>query len=160
MIRPARLDDLTRLYALVLEMHQATEYPARGIGVSETAAKALLRDAVSRNGRTNDGGTLLNVIDVGGHLVGFHLGVLQRVYLIGDRLEAQDAYLFCGKGAPSSGAARLVDAYVAWAESNPKVAEIALSFTNAGGARVAKLAKLYERRGFKRVGEIWKRAGS
>jgi hypothetical protein len=159
MIRPARLDDLVKLHALVLEMHQATDYPARGIGVSETAAKALFRDAVMRNGRTNDGGVLLNVIEVAGELRGFMLGLLQRVYMIGDRLEAQDAFLYCSPYAPARAPERLIDAYIAWAESNPKVAEIALSFTNAGGVKVKKLARLYERKGFARVGEIWKRAG-
>lgn len=157
MIRLARLDDLARLYALVLEMHQATDYPARGIGVSETAAKALMRDAVLRNGRTNDGGTLLNVIEVSGELVGFMLGILQRVYLIGDRLEAQDAYLFCSKKAPARAPERLIDAYLAWAGSNEKVAEITLSFTNAGGVKVGKLARIYMRKGFAPVGQIWKK---
>lgn len=158
MIRPVALSDLARIHALVLEMHQATEYPARGIGVSERAAKDLFREAVIRNGRTNDGGTLLNVIEVGGEFVGFMLGTLQRVYLIGDRLEAQDAYLFCSKKAPARAAERLIDAYIEWASGNNNVAEIKLSFTNAGGVKVAKLARLYARKGFTRCGEIWTRA--
>lgn len=158
MIRPAVLADLPRLYDLVLEMHAATVYPARGIGVSEGAAKALLRDALIRNGRTNDGGTLVNVVEVNGDFRGFMLGMLQRVYMIGDRLEAQDGYLYCSPNAPARAPERLIDAYIGWAAGNPKVAEITLSFTNAGGVKVNKLARLYGRKGFTKCGEIWKRA--
>lgn len=156
MIRAARLDDLAALHGLVLDMHRATDYGARGVHVSEKAAKNLFRDAVIRNGRTNDGGTLVNVVEVAGKLVGFMVGALQRVYLIGSRLEAVDVFLFCSKAAPARAPERLIDAYLAWARSNPKVAEITLSFTNAGGVKTGKLAKLYERKGFARCGEIWK----
>lgn len=159
MIRQATIPDLPALYDLVLEMYRATDYPARGLSVSEPAAKGLLRDAVVRNGRTNDGGTLFNVIEVDGQLVGFMIGALQRVYMIGNRLEAQDIYLFCSPAAPVRAPERLIDAYIEWAASNAKVAEITLSFTNVGGVKVAKLARLYKRKGFSQIGQIWKRGG-
>lgn len=159
MIRGATLSDLPRLYELVLRMHAASEYPAREISVSESIAKAMLRDAVMRNGRTNDGGTLFNVVERGGQVEGFMLGVLQRVYLIGNRLEAQDCWLYCTPRAPARASARLIDAYIAWALGNPKVADIVLSWTDTAGVDATKIGKLYNSRGFIRRGEIWKRAG-
>jgi len=159
MLRAATISDLPRLSQLVLEMHGRSEFVRRGIGVSEPAAKALLRDAVVRNGRTNDGGTLFNVVEKDGEIEGFMLGILQRVHHIGNRLEAQDFWLYCSPKAPLRASARLIDAYVAWALENPKVADIVLSWTDAAGADGEKIGKLYASRGFTRRGEIWKRAG-
>jgi hypothetical protein len=159
MIRASCLSDLPRLYELVLAMHAASEYPAREINVSEPTAKALLRDAVMRNGRLNEGGTLLNVVERGGKIEGFMLGILQRVYGIGNRLEAQDFWLYCTPQAPARASARLIDAYLTWALDNPKVADVVLSWTDTAGVDGAKIGKLYKSRGLSRRGEIWKRAG-
>lgn len=158
MLRPAAPGDLARLYSLVLEMHKASEYPAREIDVSEPVTRKLLLDAIARNGRTNDGGTLFNVVERGGQIEGFMLGILQRVYMIGNRLEAQDFWLYCTPKAPARASARLIDAYVAWADGNPKVADIVLSWTDTAGVDGAKIGRLYNSRGFIRRGEIWKRA--
>lgn len=159
MIRPATLSDLPRLLELVLEMHASSEFPARMIGVDEITTRSILMDGVMRNGRTNNGGTLLNVVERDGAVEGFMLGILQRVYHICNRLEAQDFWLYCSKKAPARASERLIDAYIEWAQANPKVADIMLSWTNVVGVKGEKLGRLYKRKGFERVGEIWKRAG-
>lgn len=158
MIRGATTSDLGKLHGLVMAMHQQSDFLARGIGVHEAAARNLIRDCMIRHGRTNEGGTLLNVVEVNGELRGFMLGSLQRVYLIGDRLEAVDVFLYCAPNAPARAAERLIDEYIAWATGNPKVADTILSFTYAGGIKAGKLARIYERKGFAKRGEIWKRA--
>ena len=159
LIRPATLSDIPRLYELVLEMHEASKYGALDMDIHEATAKALLRDGVMRNGRTNNGGTLLNVVEFRGKVEGFMLGVLQRVYCIGNRLEAQDFFLFCTPKAPLTGFSQLLAAYVKWADDNPKVLETKLSWTNAVGVNGNKLGKLYQRHGFEQCGEIWSRMG-
>ncbi len=156
MIRAATLSDLPRLFELVLMMHAGSKY-ADEVGVDNTAARSILRDGVLRNGGAYNGATLLNVIDVGGTIEGFMLGILQRVYSIGNRLEAQDFWLFCTKAAPATAPSRLIDAYIKWADENPKVAEITLSWTAVSQAS-EKMARLYQRKGFARCGEIFKRA--
>jgi hypothetical protein len=157
MIRPATPADLPRLYELVLEMHARSEYARRGIGVDEASARSILKDGVYRNGRTNNGGTLLNVVEFRGEVEGFMLGLLQRVYTIGDRLEAQDYWLFTTKRCPRVGWGKLVDAYLAWALNNPKVADVRASWTDAAGVDGEKLGRIYEKKGFRRCGAIYTR---
>lgn len=157
MIRPAVHSDQPRLYELFMDMYRVSEYPARDIGVSEPSAKGLIRDCIARNGRINDGGVLLNVYERDGQIYGFMLGILQRIYMIGNRLEAQDVFLFCTPDAPRGAWGRLVRAYVEWAASNPKVADIALSWTDVAGVDGEKLSRVYKRLGFTRRGEIWKK---
>ena len=160
MIRPATISDMPRLLELVMQMHEASEYPKREIAVSEPSAKAVLRDALARNGRMNDGGTLLNVVERKGRVEGFMIGVLQRIYGIGNRLEAQDYWLFCSPAAPRAASRRLLQAYVDWATGNPKVADVVLSWTDVAGVDGETIGKVYKRLGFERRGEIWKRAES
>ena len=157
MLRPAILSDLPRLFELILAMHAGSKYAEREIDVDATTAKSILMDGVLRNGGLHNGSTLLNVVEKDGRVEGFMLGILQRVYSIGNRLEAQDFWLYCTAHAPSASVHKLIDAYLAWAEDNPKVAEITLSWTNAMQVDGAKLGRLYHRKGFRCCGEIWKR---
>lgn len=158
MIRRATMSDLPRVYALVGQLHKATEYAKRDIDVSEPAMHRLFKAALARNGSTGDGGTLLNVFEHKGQIEGFMLGALQRVYHIGNRLEAQDFFLYCTPGAPNPAWSKLVDAFVEWASANPKVADIVLSTNDVAGTDPLKLGRLYARKGFMKRGEIWKRA--
>lgn len=158
MIRPATLSDLPRLFELILKMHAGSKYAEREIDVDPTTAKSILRDGVMRHGGLHNGATLFNVIERDGLIEGFMLGILQRVYSIGNRLEAQDFWLFCTPHCPKIGMTKLLDAYVAWADDNPKVAEIVLSWTDAMSVDGDKIGRVYYRKGFRRSGEIWKRA--
>lgn len=81
-------------------------------------------------------------------------GVLDRVYHIGDRLTANDVYLYVRPTARAAHSLQLIDAYLRWATGNPKVIEIKLSWTDAlpGAARIGEL---YGRKGFHRIGEIY-----
>lgn len=161
MIRPATLSDLPRLFELVQEMQASTYYAkmADPVDIDPATVRSILMDGVRRQGLAKSGGTLLSVVDVAGKLEGFMLGVLQRVYSIGNRLEAQDFWLFCTKSAPARGAGKLIDAYIEWASAIPKVAEIRLSWTDAAGDKGQRLGNLYERKGFAQCGAIYKRAG-
>lgn len=158
MIRPATFADMPRLIELVQAMHESSIYPARNIGVDMTSARAILMDGIRRHGGGHQGSTLFNVVEFRGQVEGYMLGILQRIYSIGNRLEAQDFWLFCTNKAPKIASGKLVDAYIEWADTNPKVADIALSWTNAAKVDGRKIARLYERKGFDRVGEIYKRA--
>jgi hypothetical protein len=157
MLRAAAFSDLPRLFELILAMHAGSKYAAREIDVDEPTARSILMDGVRRHGAQHTGGTLLNVVERDGMIEGFMLGILQRVYSIGNRLEAQDFWLYCSPHAPNGSVPRLIDAYIAWADSNPKVAEITLSWTDAMAVDGGKLGRLYHRKGFRQSGEIWKR---
>lgn len=157
MLRAATLSDLPRLFELVTQMHAASKYVAREIGMDEATARSILMDGVRRNGGQHVGATLLNVFEVEGEPEAFMLGILQRVYSIGNRLEAQDFWLFSTPEAPAKAIPKLIDSYIAWADGNPKVAEICLSWTDALSGTGESLGRLYGRKGFDKVGEIYKR---
>ncbi len=158
MIRAATLSDLPRLFALVEEMHEGSYYAAQHVDIDDATVKSILRDGAMRSGRDHLGATLLNVVEKNGVVEGFLLGILQRVYTIGNRLEAQDYLFYCSPRAPATGASRLIDAYLEWGLANPRVHEVKVSWTDVMGVDGAKLGKLYQRKGFERCGEIYKRA--
>jgi hypothetical protein len=155
MIRAATLADLARLHELVREMHGRSIYAH--LPLAEATMRSILMDGVRRHGGQHAGSTLLNVVEFRGRVEGFMLGILQRLYLICEPLESQDFWLYCSPKAPGIGAARLIDEYVAWAAANPKVQEIKLSWTDALKVDAAKIGRLYTRKGFERVGEIYRR---
>jgi len=158
MIRRATFSDIPRMVELLCEAHAASKFAAR-VGVSRKAAHTLLQQAVTRNGGTNDGGTIVLVAEHAGVLEGLFVGVLNRVYFIGDKLEANDMYLFVTPSAGRADASKMIDGYLEWADANPKVdrQDVKLSYTDAlpGAARVGRL---YAKKGFRRAGEIFERA--
>lgn len=154
--RPATFSDLSAVYALVVDMHRRSKY-ADDVDVDAQVARALLMQAVQRHGGKNDGSTHFMVEEHDGEIVGFMIGALQRLYLIGNRLEAQDMYLYAREDAPARAGHRLLSSYVEWALSCPKVASIKLSYTDVIDVDGDRLGALYERKGFKRHGAIYER---
>lgn len=60
-------------------------------------------------------------------------------------------------GAAQKHALQLVDAYLEWALGNPKVLEVLISWADTlPGAERA--ARIFERKGFHKIGETWERA--
>lgn len=155
MIRAAKFADIPRIVELMVEMQSASKY--RDVSeVDVKVAHQLVAHCIQRNGHTTDGGALVQVVDVAGQVEGFMMGVLGRVYHIGKKLNADDAFLHCTKRAPKTAMKRLFKAYMDWATSNPRVATIKASWTDAlPGA--ARMGAFYKGQGFERVGEIFER---
>lgn len=158
MIRLAKFIDVPRIVELLVEMQAASKY--RDVSdVDLKAAHQLVANCVQRNGHTTDGGALVQVIEVAGQIEGFMIGVLGRVYHIGKKLNADDAFLHCTKKAPRTAMKRLFAGYMDWATSNPRVATIKASWTDAlPGA--SRMGVFYQRQGFQRVGEIYERVAA
>ena len=142
-----------------MEMYRASEFAERGCTVNQKIVRALLLGGVQRHGGQHAGSMLFNVVEFRGQVEGFMLSQLQPVYAIGDQLEAIDAFLYCSKKAPKVSAGLLIDAYVQWAASCPKVVDTVLSWTDVAGVDGRRIGKLYQRKGFKKRGEIFVRAG-
>jgi hypothetical protein len=158
MIRAARFADIPRLTDLLCEMHDHSKY-AGVVEVSRPAAQGLLQNAIRRHDGEHDGGALVMVDEQAGEIEGFIVGVLNRVYLIGDKLAANDLFLHTTGKAGGLSALKLLAAYVAWADRNPKVHEIKLSWTDTmPGAE--RIGMVYERMGFARCGAIYERGRS
>lgn len=157
-MRAARTTDVFGLTTLLVEQQSRSRY-AGAVNVDAPYTRKLLAQAIQRNGGTNDGGTIVQVIDgADGSVDAFIVGVLNRVYHIGDLLCAQDMFLVAREGASPLASRRLLSAYLHWADSNPLVHEIHLSHTDAlpEGDR---MGAVYERMGFMRCGGIYRRPG-
>lgn len=157
MIRAATTADLTRLYDLVVEMHGRSVFAKRGIDLSPNLVRSVLMDGLRKHGGEHAGSTLLNVIDRGQGVEAFMLGLLQPIYNVCLGLEAQDYFLYASAKAPGLSAALLIDGYLAWTLPNERVRDIMLSWTDVVGVDGRKISRLYQRKGFQRCGEIWKR---
>jgi hypothetical protein len=156
MIRPATFPDLEGVKALLREMYDASKYRGH-VAISKTAMDGVLAAALMAQRSPVQYGSFFHVaLSPGGKIVGFMIGQLDRIYHIGNRLVAQDMYLYVSPRGKAADTIQLVNAYIAWAEGNQKVLDIKLSWTDTlpGAARVEKL---YERKGFRRCGAIWER---
>jgi thiamine kinase-like enzyme len=95
--------------------------------------------------------SFVKVIEKGDEVVGFIAGVLNRVYNIGEKLCASDVFLV-NEGKSLKDTLQLIDLYIEWARSNPKVIEVGLSWSDAlPNAR--DIASIYRRKGAHLVGE-------
>lgn len=157
MLRRATVSDLARLYELVFDVAAKSTFAARNINPSPNLVRSLLMDGVRKNGGEHAGSTLLNVIEFRGRIEAFMFGLLQPIYGIGIDLEAQDILLYATKDAPKLSTSLLIDAYVEWALAARRCRDINLSWTDVAGVDGTRLAKIYQRKGFQRCGEIWKR---
>lgn len=153
MIRTADLSDLPRLYELLCDAHENSKY-AGHVEVHDKTARGLLMHCVQRQG-LNNGSTNVKVVERDSVVEGFMIGILDRVYHIGDRLQANDMFLVCTKSAGITAASRLLDDYIEWASNNPKVYEIKLSWTDALGVDSNQIELLYAKKGFVSCGGIW-----
>lgn len=155
-IRPARFVDAPALTDLLVQQQRTSIYAGK-VRVDEKYTRQLLAGMIHRHGHTNDGGTCVFVVTDGiSEVCGFIVGVLGRVYHIGVELMAQDAFLVVTPKAPKNAAVQLVDAYVGWAETSPKVREIQLSHS-AAIAGSERIATLYRRKGFVPFGHSYRR---
>lgn len=153
MIREARFQDIEAIEAMLREMYAASKYLGR-VNISDKAMRDLLTSAVATQNQFGPQASLVRVSEQAGKPVGFVVGSLSRVYHIGDKLEANDIYLYVRKGARVSHTFALIDAYIAWASANRRVLDINLSWTDTlpGASRIAAI---YLRKGFSLVGEMY-----
>lgn len=157
MMRPARFIDTPRIVELLIAQQKRSRF-ADAVAVDEGHARKLVSAMIQRHGGIHDGATCCYVIESDEGIVeAFIFGMLDRVYHIGDMLTAIDVFLVCTEKAPLTAMQRLLSAYMDWAQANPKVFEIQLSWTDAlpTGER---MAALYERKGFVKSGEIFRRS--
>lgn len=155
-MRPARTFDALRIVALLEEAHASSRF-ADAVGVDRDYARKLIAGLVQRHGGAHDGASLVNVIEVDGQIEAFMLGILGRVYHIGDKLVADDMFLVATDKAPKTATNRLIGAYLDWAEANPRVHEIRLSWSDALDTG-PRMASIYERKGFTLCGSVYRRA--
>lgn len=122
-------------------------------GFDVRLARSQVFQAVQRHGLMGAGGQCVFVGESAGVVVGMIVGVLQPLYMLGDKLEAADVFFVVRAGAHPDVSRGLLDSYVAWAVGNPDVVEVTLSVTDVIGSP-ERVARLYDRMGFRRKGVI------
>lgn len=156
MIRRADYSDIPRIADLMREVFARSKYAGRGtLNVKE--AKALWMRSIQRHGKTSEGGTLALVAgDSDGIVTGFVLGVLQRVYLVGDQLEAQQVYLYQSHGSDPVATIELAVEFGKWAQRNDDVIGDVQSATDIV-QDFSMAARIFEGLGYKQSGVIYER---
>lgn len=157
MIRDARFGDIPRIVGMLEALHKRSRY-ADVCGFEGKLARSMVFQSIQRHGGTAAGATCAFVAEKAGEVQGFLLGVLQPVYLLGDKLEAQDAFFHCTPAAEAGDASRLIEAFTAWAECNPAVVAAKLSATDVVESGTARIEKLFRRKGYAHAGVIYERA--
>lgn len=152
-LRAATFQDIPRVAIMLHELHAASKYHDR-VGISDKAMQDVLMAAVAGQNQHGPQASFFQLSERDGQPIGFMVGTLTRVYHVGDKLVANDLFLYVRPRARASHTFELIDAYVAWAKANRKVCEIALSWNDAlPGAE--RIADVYRRRGFAKNGELF-----
>jgi glutathione synthase/RimK-type ligase-like ATP-grasp enzyme len=128
-IRKATFSDIPALARLMREAHARSRYQDVA-SFSEQRAKALLMNAIQRDGGQSEGSTFVAVSDAHG-IDAFVIGMLQSVYMLSDDLEATDLFWYAKEGAAATSAKRVLRAMHRWAASCPKVVMIRQANTDA-----------------------------
>jgi hypothetical protein len=153
-LRAARFADAPELAKILAERQEDSRY-AGEVEVDQPYARKMLAGAIGRHGGTTEGGCFVMVaVDADDCPQAFVLGSLERVYGVGNKLAASPNYQVGRKGVSAFVLDRLFDAYVAWADANPRVYEIGASWSNAlpGSER---FAAAFKRRGFEKIVEVY-----
>lgn len=152
MMRDAKYSDIPALADMLRRGHERSKYANRAT-LHEKSMEHILMACVAGQRHRGPDGSFLSVVERDGKVVAFMAGSLGRVYNITDKLVASDIFLVSESDKPTD-IIRLIDAYTAWAGSNPNVIEIGLSWSDAIDEESGHtLAKLYKRKGFRLVGE-------
>ncbi len=152
MIRPAKFADTPDIEGLIRNTHSRSKYASR-MAMHEKSLNSLVMGLIAGQNQNGPQASFIHVSERDGKVVGFMAGSLTRVYNVGDRFVASDVFLI-NEGASGSDTLRMIDAYIEWASSNPKVIEVGLSWSDAVPGS-AKIRDLYRRKGFTRVGEMY-----
>lgn len=151
MIHRATPFNTKAIEALIRAQHPRSKYATR-CNISDSALRTAVSSLISQQQHHGPQGTYAAVAIHDGKVTGFMGGMLSRVYMIFDKLVAQDAFLI-NDGDPRDTFA-LIDGYLAWAKENRRVIEINLSWTDTlPGAE--RIGDLYGRKGFSKIGEIY-----
>lgn len=156
MIRRANFADIPALVDLLADAYTRSKYVGRAT-LDAREARAILTQCIQRHGAKGEGGTNVDVVDAGGEVRGFMVGLLERCYHVAVELMASDLFLVVSEAAPKTAALALIRRYIAWAEANPKVIQVNLSATDAVGD-FRRVERAYSRLGCRQSGVIYERA--
>ena len=152
--RPAKFTDIPALLDLMTVAHFASSYAGK-CRIDTAHAEKVLRSCIGNQGtEPREGQTLVYVAESDGLVVGAIIGILQRVYLVTDVLEATDLFWFARPGADPSVGPKLMRYLHKWASKIEHVIEI----VQANRDTISdpdRTGKLIERTGARMVGHVY-----
>lgn len=146
-VRAAQFVDIPRLVDLIQRTHAGSIYAQR-CSIDVKLLKATLLHAIEKHGGKKCGSSLVMVSEEAGIVTGLLLGLVDRVYVVMDRLYVTDLFYVCPNPRD---ALKMLARLLAWAKSIPGVIEVRLGATDAIG-EWARVQRLYERLGMKQSG--------
>jgi len=152
MIREAKFADTPAIERLLRRVHAKSKYAAMTM-LNEKALNNTVMGMIAGQNQHGPEASFVRVVEHQGKVQGFMAASLSRIYGICDKLTASDTFII-SESRRASDTVAMIDAYIEWAKRNPKVVEIILTWSDAvpGGE---KMAKLYQRKGFRLVGEFY-----
>lgn len=153
-IRPATIGDILPIIALMDEALTRSIYA----GVDEVDheyTRKLFARSLHFHGNSNHQATLIYVSEMDGKVAGYFFGFLDRLYQVGKKLAATEVHFYLAPWADQRDALKLLNAFLEWAEANPKVVEIRLGESNILGEPDPRFAKLLERKGFHKAATLF-----
>jgi hypothetical protein len=150
MIRVAKFSDTPHIMRLLRNVHAKSKY-AKITALNDKALEQTVMSMIAGQNQQGPQASHVTICEHDGQVVGFMASSLNRVYNICDKLVASDTFLV-NESKRAVDTAQMIDAYIEWASSNPKVVEIALTWSDAV-AGSHRLGALFRRRGYRRVGE-------
>jgi hypothetical protein len=136
---------------MIRDHYPRSKYAGR-VRINDASLDHVITSLIGQQNQIGVQGSLVLLAENDGKLTGFIAGILDRIYLFGAKLKANDVF-FVNTG-PASDAAKLFDGYVNWARSIRAVEEIRATWTDIL-PESSKVAKLYARKGFAKTGEIY-----
>jgi hypothetical protein len=88
---------------------------------------------------------------------GFFIATLTPLYVVCNKLEAQDVHIYMSDDADKRDFLRILDAFETWANENPKVVMVTLSDSDFIDGLQDRLASIYQKRGFTATNRVFKK---
>lgn len=155
-VRPARFADLPRLVEIMAEAYEQTHYARNGlVGFEPAAARSIIGQSIQRHGAPTASGRYVAVTERGGRAEAFIIGVVDRIYHVGDRCSATDLFWLRSPASPATDGVKLLPGFVAWAKHHPLVVEITCGTTDILGDH-RRVGRVLQRAGFTPYGSIYR----
>lgn len=150
-VRPAKASDIMRVLVIADEARRNSVYAQR-CPIDRGYAQKFFAKAVHTHGFHHHGGTFFLVSERNGMVEGYFLGVLDRIYQIGERLVALEVHTLLSPRASRRDWSVMVSRFIAWAEGNDDVLEIFMAQSTLMGTEDRRYATALKRKGFAHCG--------
>lgn len=157
MIRAAKMADTIGIVALFREAYARSPYRDHGVLDEAYARREIIQKSIMYHGHKNAVGTNVIVAERDGLIVGIHIGVKQRLGVVGTALFATDLLFLVGKDATPFMAPAMIRNFEDWAALDPRIVTIKPG-VNSDVDDWHAGQSFYERMGYEQDGAIMRKS--